>query len=44
MQIQLGEVVSTSCPVGNCNIRRDIVPMSGWSVPLDCLPLDGINW
>jgi len=44
MQIQPGEVVPTSCPIGNCNIRGDIVPMSGWSVPLDRLPLDDIHW
>jgi len=40
MQIQPGAVVLTSCPVGSCNIHGDTVPMSGWSVPLDCFPLE----
>jgi len=44
MQIQPGAIVLTSCPVSNCNIHRDTVPMSDWSVPLDCLPPGGIHW
>ena len=44
MQIQPGVIVLTSCPVGNCNIRRDTIVTSDWSVPLDRSPPDGIHW
>jgi len=44
MQIQPKVIVPTSYPVSNCNISRDTVPTSGWSVLLDHLLPDGIHW
>ena len=43
MQTPQAQGVRTNCPVYNCSIRRDIVPMSGWCIQFVRLLLGDIG-